>query len=83
MELQFRKLSKRASVGIACCNRGMEATELCAWANFSELLGTTNTTVPKLGTAPSSVQIIDPNWANPLIADEMNELFGFETGLPN
>ena len=29
---------------------------------------------PKLGTAPSSVKIVDPNWAKPLTKREMNDL---------
>ncbi|MFZ0591097.1 MAG: type II toxin-antitoxin system prevent-host-death family antitoxin [Bryobacteraceae bacterium] len=29
---------------------------------------------PKLGTAPNSVKIIDPNWAKPLTRREMNDL---------
>ncbi len=29
---------------------------------------------PKLGTAPGSVKIIDPNWARALTKSEMNEL---------
>lgn len=33
---------------------------------------------PKLGTAPPSVQIIDPNWAKPLKRQQMSDLI--ETG---
>jgi|tagenome__1003787_1003787.scaffolds.fasta_scaffold17296033_1 prevent-host-death family protein len=33
---------------------------------------------PKLGTAPSSVKVIDPDWAKPLTRKEMKELL--ETG---
>ncbi|MDQ2842509.1 MAG: type II toxin-antitoxin system Phd/YefM family antitoxin [Acidobacteriota bacterium] len=29
---------------------------------------------PRLGTAPASVKILDPNWANPLTAQELDDL---------
>ncbi|MFL6463070.1 MAG: type II toxin-antitoxin system Phd/YefM family antitoxin [Bryobacteraceae bacterium] len=35
-------------------------------------------TRPKLGTAPSSVKIVDPDWAKPLTRQQMNDLI--ETG---
>ncbi len=34
---------------------------------------------PKLGTAPSSVKILDPNWAKPLTPQKMKKLL--EKGL--
>lgn len=33
-----------------------------------------NATAPKLGTAPDSVKIIDPNWAKALTREEMIDL---------
>ena len=33
-----------------------------------------NDAAPKLGTAPSSVKVIDPNWAKALTKAEMNDL---------
>ncbi len=35
-------------------------------------------TQPKLGTAPSSVKVVDPNWAKPLTRQQMRSLI--ETG---
>lgn len=39
---------------------------------------TAQTAAPKLGTAPSSVKIVDPDWAKPLTRREMKKLL--ETG---
>ena len=43
-------------------------------ANLVPAPSTTNS--PKLGTAPPSVRILDPNWAKPLSKKQMRDLLG-------